>query len=450
MGYVQNRSFMKSWRPAYKQGFAAAQADETAETLAETEKQTKLQELIAKQKEKTLELQTKEKHIGQITDAMSERMTSAGVEQATIDSYKSATLGMEDSDDALSEGNKILDSAIATQKQKAGFSGLKDTVAAKYAKGETLSDQEQKLLGTYISKDKTPLEEFASNWKDTKLREENPEIAAAYDASIEAENKAKVAQKGAVAAGSQKAKAQELLERDYLRVNATSDTSFDAVFEYNIEQWDKFGLKPGQYLGVPDKMLPKQWNTYKAAAEGAGIESSATTGRFLIPGARGVSLTTTFAKSASEIGNTVEGNAANTAFTKGNLFAGALSANIMDIDHDGNPIPMQDATFVLGTERIDPETGRVTGKKLSELPLNERIIAINAIKQKFVREQERHYLTQAFIRQPELLQNETVVKLTKNAPVFETAADVLEAVRTRKVMPGTLVKLRNGDLGVAR
>lgn len=300
----------------------------------------------------------------------------------------------------------------------------KDSIASGSGNLEGEFDDLQSMVKGFNSK--------GNEFERKVLKASNPEL---YAKIVGEETAAKVASQVAA----QKGKAQEQLERDYLRVQSVVDTTMDGMFDFGEEQLEKVGTTPGAYLGIIDKMTPKQWNRYKAAVEGSGREASGTVGRFLIPGARGASLTTIFAKSTAEVGNTIEGNASNIAFTKGNLLAAAISTNIMDIDSEGKIRPIQDII-------IDP----VTGKKMSELPNKDKVRVMNEMKHKFIRETERHIETQAFLRNPKLLQNSTIVNLTKNAPVFNSPDDVKKAVRSGIIMPGTLVKLKTGDLGVAR
>ena len=103
---------MKSFRPAYQQGFAAAQADETAETLAETNKQTKLQELIAKQKEKT------DKLIKEGDDRT--RYADLAVKLGIVDESLRPALAEMDSADA----GVLLSKAVSGEKIDAGDAAL--------------------------------------------------------------------------------------------------------------------------------------------------------------------------------------------------------------------------------------------------------------------------------------------------------------------------------------
>lgn len=226
--------------------------------------------------------------------------------------------------------------------------------------------------------------------------------------------------------------------RDYLRVSTVLDRTMDSAFKFNTEQLDKFGTKPGQYLGLVDKLTPDQWNKYKAGWIGAGREGAATMGRFLIPGARGINMTVVFAKSTAEIGNTVEGNAFNLSNSMGNTFGTALANNIMTLDNNGKPVHIQDVT-------ID----KATGLPLSRLPIAQRIRAVNDLTTEHVNLTEKHYLTQAFLRDPRILQNKTIVKLTEEAPEYKSWSAVDTAVDTGEIPPGTLVKV-NGEIGAAR
>jgi hypothetical protein len=199
---------------------------------------------------------------------------------------------------------------------------------------------------------------------------------------------------------SQKGKAGELAERDFLRASAAVDTAFDQVLAFDEEQFTKYGVKPGDYLGLFAKLTPSQKNQFKAAAVGAGRESAALIARQIIPGVRAANITKIFAKSSAEIGNTQEGNAANVSASMGNAFANAISANIDVVTENGKKVRIQDVT-------IDPKTG----KTLSQLPYEEKSRAINDIKRKFAEDSRQDYINRVYKRNPSLLKPETVARI---------------------------------------
>ena len=210
-----------------------------------------------------------------------------------------------------------------------------------------------------------------------------------------AEIQADIAKGAAKAAAGEGAKAAEKAERGVLRASIASNTAFDEVVRFNRVQFKKFGVRPGDFLGLFDKLTPKQLNEHKAAAVGAGREAAATVGMQIIPAARAVRMVDIFAKSSAEIGNTIEGNANNVGASMGNAFGNALAANILIPMADGTNQKIQDVT-------IDKQTGR----SLSQLPFAERLRAFNDITQDFRNKVASNYILNIFERDPELLQPE--------------------------------------------
>ena len=200
---------------------------------------------------------------------------------------------------------------------------------------------------------------------------------------------------------SQKLKAQEKSGRDVQRAALATDTAMDEVVRFNEEQFRKFGVKPGDYFGLFDKMTPKQVNEFKAGAVGAGREASATVGMSIIPQARAVRMVEIFSKSSAEIGNTIEGNANNIASSMGNVFGRALTDNIPMETIDGKTVPIQSIT-------PDPETGQMISEIIG---FSERIDALIRVKRKFRDEVQRKYIIDVFKRNPDLLQEKTINEL---------------------------------------
>jgi len=322
----------------------------------------------------------------------------------------------EDTLSKLAELNKSMGGLTKTSKEP--IVGKTDTgEITKTAESGQLLGPEQKL---FLNKD-VKLQATVSDIERTEIEKEE-------------QAKAKIA------AGTEGRKEALKTSKDYLRVTSTLDTTMDTAFKFAERQYEIFKTKPGAALGFIDKLTPDQYNEYKAGWVASGREAAATVGRFLIPGARGANLTYIFAKSAAEIGNTIEGNAFNVAASMGNAFSTNLSMNAAVSTEDGKIVNLQDIT-------IDKRTG----KPLSQLPVQEKARAINELKAEHIKQLERHYITQAYIRPngEKLLQKRTIVKLIENAPRFDSPEDVALAVNSYTIMPGTLVKVK-GKLGIAR
>tara|TARA_Y100000310_G_scaffold258992_1_gene267545 strand:+ start:1243 stop:2460 length:1218 start_codon:yes stop_codon:yes gene_type:complete len=217
-----------------------------------------------------------------------------------------------------------------------------------------------------------------------------------------AEEKAeRIETKGAEAAVGQEAKAAELASRDFLRASAAVDTAIDQNIKFADVQLKKFNLKPGAFLGAGDKLIPKQWNKFKAGFQGSGREAAALIARQLIPGVRAANITRIFSKSAPEIGNTMEGNANNAAASMANAFGNALSQNIKVFDErTGREVNIQDIT-------IDPKTG----KPLSQLGFEEKTDALNRVKQEMSDKLNDKIIERVFKVNPNLLQEDTLKRL---------------------------------------
>ena len=238
---------------------------------------------------------------------------------------------------------------------------------------------------------------------------------------------------------SEQAKHAQEMGRDYLRATGALDTTYDYVFKFNQEQHEKFGVKPGQFFGLIDKMTPEQWNQYKTAAEASSKEAASLVGRLLIPAVRGAYITEIFAGSTATVGNTIEANATNLGETASNNLVAALSSNIMVVDDaTGKIVPIQTVT-------IDEKTG----KPLSQLNLRDKTRAMNEIKRKQGEMTRQFHLTQAYDRNPELLDSETVKELVDGAPKFKNEDAVWEALKTGKVYYGALVNV-DGQIGVLK
>lgn len=201
---------------------------------------------------------------------------------------------------------------------------------------------------------------------------------------------------------SQQAKAGELAERVTLRSSATSGTAFDEVLRFNNENLKKFGFKPGAGLGILEKLQPDQLNRYKAAAQGAGREAAATVGTGIIPAARAVKMVEIFSKSTAEIGNTVEGNAANVAASMANIWGAAITTNFEIELNEKNP----DGSFKKSNLK-DMIKDPLTGVPLSQIQYPEVLLAISRVTEEFKLKTEDHYLEKAFNVNPDLLQPET-------------------------------------------
>ena len=110
----------------------------------------------------------------------------------------------------------------------------------------------------------------------------------------------------------QAGKASELTTRDYLRVGSTTDTNMQTFYKFAGDNFDKFKIKPGDYFGLAEKMLPEQWSPFKSALESSSKESSATLARALIPNMRALQGAEMFKGATAQIGGTLQGNINNT------------------------------------------------------------------------------------------------------------------------------------------
>ena len=180
------------------------------------------------------------------------------------------------------------------------------------------------------------------------------------------------------------------------------DTAFDTMLNFHEVQLEKFKTKPGEAFGLIDKMTPKQLNSYKAAAEGAGVEAAALVGRSLIPQVRAVAITKIFRESTAEIGNTIEGNAANIAASQRNSLAQAMNQNASVQSEGGEMVNINDLI-------VDEKTG----KKMSELSFEDAVRAKRDFLRKWEKEVNDRYIMQAHKRNPKLLQESTLKKLNK-------------------------------------
>ena len=231
---------------------------------------------------------------------------------------------------------------------------------------------------------------------------------------------------------SQGSKAAELAGRDVFRATSAIDTTFDAYLGFSDTQFQKFGLKPGQFLGLADKLTPSQWNEYKAGFKGASREAAALVARQLIPGVRAANITEIFAKSTAEIGNTSEGNARNVSLTMQNSFSNSLAQNIIVATEDGKSVPIQSITK-------DPKTGKI----ISSLLYKEKTEAINRLKRQYGEELNDYYLKRTFDKNPELLEKKTRNKLIKDAVKFKSE----EEANSANLPPFTIVNI-GGRIGV--
>ncbi|MCP3681326.1 MAG: hypothetical protein GY861_01425 [bacterium] len=201
-------------------------------------------------------------------------------------------------------------------------------------------------------------------------------------------------------AQAQGAKAGELAERDVIRASAAIDTSWDTAIDFGSQQFDNLGLRPGQFLGIVDKLTPSEYNDYKDAFIGAGKESASLIARQLIPGVRAANITEIFSKSTAQLGATMEANAANISASMGNAWGNALAQNIEVVTEDGNKARIQDIT-------IDEETG----KPISQLPFGDKLDAVNRAKRKFQDDLQKKSIDEVYKRDPRLLKPETIKKL---------------------------------------
>ena len=209
--------------------------------------------------------------------------------------------------------------------------------------------------------------------------------------------KSKASLEVAKQAEAQGAKAGELAGRDVIRASVALDTAWDTFIDFGSKQFDNLGLRPGQFLGLADKLTPSEYNEYKDAFMGAGKESAALVARQIIPGVRAANITEIFSKSTAQLGKTTEANANNTAASMGNAWGNAIAQNITVVTEDGNKAKMQDIT-------IDEKTG----KPISQLPFGEKLEAVNRAKRKFQDDLEERQLSEVYKRDPRLLKPETI------------------------------------------
>jgi len=199
---------------------------------------------------------------------------------------------------------------------------------------------------------------------------------------------------------SQREKAGELAQRGIQRAASASKTAIDEVVRFNIENFEKFGIKPGAGLGFIEKLLPEQLNRYKASATGAGREAAATVGTQIIPAARAVRMVEIFAKSTAEVGNTVEGNAANAAASMANVWGNALSTNF--------EVEMKDGTKKRLKEVVnDPQTGT----PLSDFKFPEVFDAIGRATEEFKLKTEQNYLDKVYNADKRILEPRTILQI---------------------------------------
>lgn len=235
-------------------------------------------------------------------------------------------------------------------------------------------------------------------------------------ASVVAKEKSEITAAGG--AKLQELKAQELSKRSGDRAETALNTSFDAVLNFDDEQFTRHGLKPGNLFGLTAFLTPSQLNRYKDAASAASVESAAIVGRQIIPAARGVNMVGVFKKSSAQLGKTIETNASNVAFTNANLFAGALTDNIMEFDvRDNKNKPIQDII-------IDPRTGRT----LSNSTKRRRVAVINKLKNDFRRTTQDLYEMAAFKRNPNLLEEGTRNKIITGLPRFKNSDEGQDSI----------------------
>ena len=109
MGYAFNKSFAKSWRPAYERSYAAAEAKDVAATKAGEERKTKLQELIEKQNEKSDKLAQLSASNDIVMNATKEKMVAAGMPENTIKSTLDIMGAQDDLSESVTIGTKALE-----------------------------------------------------------------------------------------------------------------------------------------------------------------------------------------------------------------------------------------------------------------------------------------------------------------------------------------------------
>lgn len=244
------------------------------------------------------------------------------------------------------------------------------------------------------------------------------------------------AQEGKIGAENQ-AQAQgmkmaEQTSRDYYRTTGALDTTFDAALQFSDEQYKKWGLKPGDFLGLADRLTPSQLNEFKDAYTGSTREAAALVARLIIPQSRAIQMVDVFSKSVSKIGSTMEANAQNIAFSMQNGLSNAIANNMTVTDDNGQKVNIQDTL-------IDKRTG----KALSQLGAEDKRRAINEMKRDFGQELSTFYLAQAYVKNPKLLQKKSIAELRSKAVKFNN----IEEMEKSNVKPGFPV-LINGRLGV--
>jgi hypothetical protein len=222
---------------------------------------------------------------------------------------------------------------------------------------------------------------------------------------------------------SQEGKQAAVAERDYLRVSSTIDTNLQQFYNFASEQTEKLGVQAGDFFGIIDKLTPRQFNEAKEAFESSSKEGSATIARALIPNMRAIQGAVMFKGSTANIGSTLSGSINNTAGTQGNAFGSALSNNIVDIDEQGNRIPIQDIA-------IDKKTGKL----LSQLPVvsdgRTRADAINDLKNEFVKRWTIDKYMQAYMINPKIFKPSDMRKFEALIPSkfkFKTTTEANKA-----------------------
>lgn len=230
----------------------------------------------------------------------------------------------------------------------------------------------------------------------------------------------------------QAGKAGELMGRQAERAAAATGTAMETMFDFGERQLELTGTKPGDFLGIVDRLTPSQANEFKNAFEGAATESASLTARQLIPGVRAANITKIFEGSTAQLGKTVESNAANVSASMQNAFTGTLTENTLVEDENGNKVRIQDVT-------LDPETG----KPLSELGFEQKTKAINRLGKEFKDRNRLSWLKEAFKRNPELLRDRSKREIFNTAPKFDT----VEELEQSGLQPGEIVVV-GGQIGV--
>jgi hypothetical protein len=221
-------------------------------------------------------------------------------------------------------------------------------------------------------------------------------------------------------AAGQGAKAAELSGRQGLKATSALDTTMSTLFDFGERQMEltEGAVRPGQFLGVFDHLIPSEANAYKQAFKGSTREAASIVGRQLIPGSRALGIAKMFEKSAAKIGDSIETSANNVAASSMNIFQSELADNIMDFDErTGKKVRIQDIT-------IDP----ITGRPLSQLGRAAKTKAINALKEEFKVRMRETYIMSAFRRDPNLLQPRTRKEIMAKLPVFKSEAEAEAAL----------------------